>query len=156
MSTKVQIGNKDFNIPDPGEKVGYAEETTDYLVAIADALSSVQGPNDILQSSASIANNQTTLAIISGLQFDASDVLSIEVSFIVSREYDSGSTVITESGNIIGSYDGSVFKISVDSDGDTGVNFDVSNTGQLQYTSSDLPNHVTSSITFKASTIDVP
>ena len=156
MSTTVQIGNKTYVIPDPGEKIGYAEEVTDYLVAIADALASVQGPNDILQSSASLANNQTTPAIISGLQFDASDVLSIEVSFIVSREYDLGASVVAESGNIIGSYDGSEFKISVDSDGDTGVNFDVTNTGQLTYTSSDLTDHVTSSITFKANTIDVP
>jgi len=155
MSTKVQIGNKVFNIPDPGEKVGYAEETTDYLVAIADALATVQGPNDILQTSAALANNQTTPANIPGLVFSTASVLSIEVSFFLVRNYDSGSSTVTEAGNIIGSYDGSEFKISVDSDGNTGITFNIDNTGQMNYTSTDLTDHVTSTIVFKAKTTDI-
>lgn len=155
MSTKVIIGNKAFQIPDPGEKVGYAEETTDYLVAIAEALASVQGPNDILQTSAALANNQITPAIIPGLVFSTASVLSIDVSFFIVRNFDTGSSTLTNSGNIIGSYDGSEFKISVDMDGDVGVNFDIDNTGQMTYTSSDLVDHVSSTIVFKARTTDV-
>lgn len=154
MSTKVQIGNKSFNIPDPGEKVGYAEETTDYLVAIAEALASVQGPNDILQTSAALANNQSTLTTIPGLVFSTTNVLSIEVSFFIVRTFDSGSSTITNSGNILGSYDGSEFKISVDTDGDVGVEFNIDNTGQMFYTSSDLTDHVSSTIVYKARTVD--
>lgn len=156
MSTTVTIGNKTFEIPDPGEKIGWAEDTTDYLIAIADALTTVQGPNDILQTTSALANNQSSPAIISGFSFSTANVVAIDSSFVVARTFDSGATTVTESGKIIGSYDGSVFTISVDSEGDSGISFDITNTGQITYTSSDLSNHVSSSITFTARTIDTP
>jgi hypothetical protein len=154
MSTTVIIGNKTFEIPDPGEKPGWGEDTTDYLIAIAEALSTVQGPNDILQSSATLANNVSSPIAVSGFSFSTADVLAINCEFFVTRVFDSGSSVITESGNIIGSFDGSIFSISVDSEGDSGVTFDITNTGQITYVSSDLTNHVSSTIVFKGATID--
>lgn len=156
MSRTVIIGNKTFEIPDPGEKPSWGEDTTDYLVAVADALSTVQGPNDILQSTATIANNVTTPTPIAGFSFDTSDVLAITCEFFVTRVYDSGASVVSESGNIIGSFDGSTFTISVDSEGDSGVEFDITNAGQITYTSSLLSNPVSGTINFVAKTLDVP
>lgn len=156
MSITVTIGNRTYEIPEPGEKVGWGEEATDYLVAIADALASVQGPNDILQTASALANNQTTLANIPGFSFDTSDVLSFKADYDIIRTFDSGTSTIQESGTLIGSYDGSTFTISQDGEGDSGVRFDITNTGNVQYTSTDLTDHVSSTINFKAKTIDQP
>lgn len=154
MSTTVTVGNKTFEIPDPGEKIGWAEDTTDYLIAVADALATVQGPNDILQTSSALANNVTTPTAIPNFLFDTSDVLSIDCDFFITRVFDSGTSTVAESGKIIGSYDGSEFTISVDSEGDSGITFDITNVGQVTYTSSNLTDHQSSTIVFKARTID--
>lgn len=156
MSTTVILGNKTFEIPDPGEKIGWAEDTTDYLIAIADALTTVQGPNDILPTTSALANNQTSPAIVSGFSFSTASVLAIDCTFVVKRTFDSGTSVVTESGKIIGSYNGSEFTISVDSEGDSGTIFDITNTGQITYTTSDLTNHVSSTVTFTAKAINQP
>ncbi len=156
MSTTVIIGNKSFEIPDPGETEGWGEDTTDYLIAIADALTTVQGPNDILQTTAPIANNVTTPTPISGFAFSTANVLSISSEYFITRTFDNGTSTVAESGTIIGSFDGSEFTISVESEGETGVEFDITNTGQVTYTSSDLTDYTTGSINFTAKTLDQP
>ena len=156
MTKIVQIGSTSYEIPDQGEKAGWGEDTTEYLVAIANALEDVQGPNDILTTSATLANNQSSTANIDGLLFNTGEVQHVEVEFLIIREYDSGSSVLVESGNIVGNYDGTDFYISQDSIGDSGVTITVSSAGQFLYTSSDLTNHVSSTIRYRAKTIDTP
>ena len=105
MSRIVQIGSKVFEIPDEGETDGWGEDLTEMFVAIADALGSVQGPNDVLLTSALLTNNQTVAAIIPGLSFNVGAVQGVRVEYTVQRIYDSGSSSITEYGLVIGSYD---------------------------------------------------
>jgi len=156
MTKTLQIGSETFKYPvqgtNPAENWG--EEASEWAEAVTDALATVQGPNDILTTEATLANNQAVAADISGLQFDTGDVRHVSIEFLIRREYDSGSTVDVESGNIIGNYDGTDFYISIDSVGDSGVEVTVDATGQFQYTSDDKSNHVSSSIKFKARTID--
>jgi hypothetical protein len=156
MSKTVQIGSNIYTIPEEGDNPGWGEDLTAYLEAIADALANVQGPNDILITSANLNNNQTTFANVAGLQFNTAQVQAIEVKYLIIREYDAGATVVTESGTISGNYDGSTFFISTQHVGDAGITFDVTNTGQVQYQSSNLANHVTSVIRFQGKTIDEP
>lgn len=154
MPKEVQIGSSIYIIPEEGDKASWGEDTTAWIEAVTDALSTVQGPNDILQTSAILANNQAVPANITGLSFNTGQVQHIFVEFIIEREYDAGATTITESGSIIGNYDGTDFYISVDSVGDSGVTFSITSAGQMQYTSDDKTNHVSSQINFKAKTID--
>ena len=154
MSIQLQVGNDVFNFPQQGETAPWGEDVTAWAEAVTDALTTVQGPNDILITQAPLANNQTTLANIAGLTFNTGQVQAINVPFLVKRTYDSGSTVVTESGAIIGNYNGTEFVISIDSVGDSGIEFDITNGGQIQYKTSSLANHIESVIYFKATTID--
>lgn len=157
MSKQLQIGSDIFNYPEQGENPGWGEEATAWAEAVTDALQDVQGPNDLLLTSATLVNNQATPADISGLLFNVAQVEAVEVDFFITRTFDSGTSVTTERGKILGSYDGTTFSISTETDGgDTGVEITVTNAGQFQYTSSDLTNHTSSTIRFKASTIDTP
>ncbi len=156
MSKTVQIGSNIYTIPEQGTNPQWGEDLTAYLEAIADALANVQGPNDILVTSANLANNQTSFANVSGLQFNTAEVQSVEINYLVIRTYDSGTSVVTESGKILGNYDGSTFSIATQHIGDAGITFDITNTGQVQYKSTDLTNHVSSVIRFTGKTIDEP
>lgn len=156
MAKQYTIGTKTFNYPDAGENPGWGEDATDWAGAVTDALQTVQGPNDILLTSATLANNQTSATNIPGLSFNVAQVEAVEIDYYITRTFDSGSTVISERGKILGDYNGTDFIISTESSGDTGVDFFVTSGGQFQYTSSDLTNHTSSTIRFSAKTIDTP
>lgn len=156
MAKNLQIRNEIFPYPEPGDNPGWGENATAWATAVTDALSTIQGPNDILITSAIINNNQSSPTAISGLVFNTAQVRSVNIQFFITRVYDSGSSVLTDSGVILGDYDGSTFVVSPEHTRDAGVIFDVTNGGQLTYTSSNLANHVSSTIRFKASTIDAP
>lgn len=154
MPQTLTIGSESFDYPLQGETAGYGEEAASWAKAATDALASVQGPNDILATSASLTNNQTTAADIPGFVFNTAEVIGIECEYTFKRIYDSGATTVMESGKIMGHYDGSVFTISIDSIGDAGILFSITNAGQIQYTTTNLTNHTSSTIVFKAKTID--
>lgn len=156
MSKNLQIGSTIFEYPVQGDKPGWGEEATAWAEAVTAALQNVQGPNDILITSATLANNQTTPADIPGLVFNTGQVQSVEVDFLLERVFDAGSTTETESGKILGAYDGTEFSISVESVGNVGIDITVTNAGQFQYTSDDKANHVSTTIRFKGRTIDQP
>lgn len=156
MARQIQIGSDIFSYPEQGESAGWGEEATETMVKVAETLNDLSGPNDILLSFANLNNNQTTAANINGLVFDTSEVQAIEVDYFILRTYDSGSSVAGETGKILGYYDGSQFVISVESTGNTGVDISVLNTGQFQYKSSNLANHSSSVIRYRAKTIDSP
>lgn len=154
MSTQVQIGNDIFTIPNAGDNPGWGEDLTEFFLALEEALQTVQGPNDITITSANLANNQTTLADVAGFVFNAAQVQAIEADYLVIRTFDAGASVVTENGTITGNYDGTDFYISIQSTGDAGVEFDITSSGQVQYTTTNLTNHVSSVIRFEAKTID--
>lgn len=155
MAKTVQIGNQFFDYPEQGEGAGHGQEATDAFVAVTEVLKDLQGPNDILETTAVLANNQTTPANIPGLSFDTATVRRIEIQFIIKRIYDAGASTVLESGTVNGNYDGIDFDISIESVGqDTGVTLSISPSGQFQYTSTNLTNHVSSEIKFRAKTLD--
>jgi hypothetical protein len=156
MSKTVQIGSRVFEIPDQGDNPSWGEEVTAWIVAATDALGTVQGANDILTTSATLANNQSTPADIPGLLFNTAEVEAVEIDYVIIRVYDFGATTVVESGKIQGNYDGSEFFISVEAVGESGTTISVLNTGQLQYITTDLADHQATTIRFKAQTIDKP
>lgn len=158
MSITLTVGSETFEIPVQGGSAPWGEETTSFLQAVSEALTTVQGPNDILLTSATLGNNILAPTSIPGLSFNTGDVKSVFVEYLIERVYNpgSGNETITESGLIIGNYNGSEFNISVQSSGneDSGVDINVDNSGQFTYTSDDKPTHVSMTISYKAKTID--
>lgn len=152
MSKQLTIGNKTFLYPTPGTlpEESWGNEATDWAVEVSDVLSNIQAPNDITLTTVSLADNQVTPANIVGLKFSTVAVLSIKVEYIIKRIV--GVTTLTETGVILGSFDGTNFSISQTAEGDAGISIDVTNLGQFQYTSTNL-SHTTCIIKFRASTI---
>lgn len=132
------VGTEDFEIPDQGDNPDYGESISDWMSAVSDALGTVQAPNDVLVSTASILNNQTSFADISGFIFDSSEVISINAEFIVQRSTVSPANVLVEDGVIRGNFNGSSWIYSVVSQGNAGVDFNITDAGQLQYKSTDI------------------
>lgn len=154
MSKTLQVGTEVFEYPDNLQNPGWGEEASDWARAVTDLLGTLRGPNDISITSFTLQNNQSTDANISGLRFATSQVVQCEISYMIKRVYASGTTVISESGKILGSYNGTTFTIVRESAGDEcGITIDVDATGQFKYKSTNLTNHVSSTIKFAATTI---
>lgn len=152
MPKDLQVGSDIFEYPITGDG-NWGEEATGWATAVTNALTSVQGPNDILVRSAALNNNQTTPEDIQNLNFDTVAVLSVTIEYFIQRN---GTVVDTENGVCLANYNGSTWKITQESTGDLGVVLSITNTGQVQYTSTDYPGHTSSLIRFKAKTIDQP
>lgn len=151
----ITIGNQTFKLPIDG-RGNWGEETTAILDALAEASQLIQGPNDILLSTANLVNNQTTPAALGNLTFNTGQVLGIQVDFFIRRTYNpgSGEITVTENGIMLANYDGTNWKMSVESVGDTGIDLVISAAGVVQYTSTNLSGHISSIIRYKAKTID--
>ncbi len=156
MSKLLQIGSTIYEIPEQGENPSWGEDTTAWICGVTEALTNVQGPNDILTTSAPIANNQTSQANISGLIFNSAQVESVEIDYEVIRTFNLGASKSVEMGKIMAIFDGSDFIMSSETTGDSGIEIGVLSSGQFVYTSSDLTDHTSSFIRFKARTIDTP
>ena len=138
MSKTVIVGTEEYQVPVEGENPGYGSDLTDFFVAVADALSTVQRPNDIIQTSANIANNVTSFTNIPGFSFDTSEVRSINSKFLITRSTDVPATTLCEDGYIEGNYDGSNWTIAIRSNNNSGVEFNITPAGQVQYKSTEL------------------
>lgn len=155
MPKKLIIGSEEFEFPVQGENPDYGEEVTSWAEAVTDALTSVVGPNDILETTAAIANNITTFTSIPGFNFSTSEVRAINAEYIVERTTSSPSAKLVESGYIEGYYDGTSWGISIRSTGDAGIELNITSSGQIQYKSSNLVGTgYVGTIKFLASTID--
>jgi len=156
MPKQLQIGSTIFNYPEQGDKAGWGDEATAWAEAVTAALENVQGANDILITSSTIANNQAAPANIAGLSFNVAEVESVEIDYFIKRVYDAGVSTVVETGKILGSYDGSDFIISTETTGESGTDITVLASGQFQYTTTDLTNHQSSVIRFRAKAITQP
>lgn len=151
----VQVGNTSFQVPIQGSNPSWAEDLTAIIVALAEVSQLTVGPNDILTSSATILNNQTETNF-GNVTFDTAEVLSFEMDFFITRQFDDGGgpETLTQSGKILANYNGSDWKLSQDDVGDSNVIFNITAGGVLQYTSQDLTGHIESTCRFRVKTID--
>lgn len=157
MSKNLQIGSDIYQYPENGENPPYGEDATAWAEAVSDALVDVQGPNDLLATTSTLSNNQVAPANINDLIFNTGAVQYVNVEYIIKRVYDSGSSTVVESGQMYGNYDGTTFVMTRKADGssESGIEITVTNGGIFQYSSSNLANHTSSTITFKAKTLDI-
>lgn len=153
MSIPLTIGNEVFNYPETGTNPSedWGDSATGWAVAVTDVLADVFAPSDITLTSFPLNDNQVVPANIVGLKFSTSVILAFKVDYIIQRIISPGN-IITESGVIIGNYNGTDFFITRESCGDAGVDIDVNTLGQFVYTSTSNPG-TSFIIKFRASTI---
>lgn len=151
MPKILTVGNEEFDFPLENENGNYGESVTDWAEAVSIALETVQQPNDITTTTATILNNISSPTSVTGFSFDTSEVVSINSEFIVTRTTDVPAVNLVESGFIQGNFDGANWSISIESVGDAGIDFDITAGGQITYISTNLTgSNYTGTIRFKA------
>jgi hypothetical protein len=155
MPKNLTVGSEVFEFPLEGENAGYGSEVTDWAEAVSDALSTVQKPNDILLTTASISNSATSFTNIPGFSFSTAEVKAIQCRYFVSRITTTPSANLTEVGYIEGYYDGANWGISIRTTGDAKIYLQILPSGQMQYKVDSLPGatHV-GQIKFEAKVIN--
>ena len=154
MSITVTIGSDSYIIPTNNQNPGWGEETTDWMVKVSSTLNDNAGVNDKLLTSFNIANGQSTAASIIGCVFDIATVKSIQMTYMVIRT--KGTNVLTETGTLTALWNGVTWKFGVEKIGDAGMDFDILNSGQVQYFTTNMTDSGSYSgkILYRAKTID--
>jgi len=121
--------------------------------ARGDARYNLKSAGDISEGSFSLANNEPLATSITGFAFDNGIVRSFEAQ--VSIKIDATSDLFEEI-KMSGIQKGSSWEISLQSTGDeSGVQFSITNAGQIQYTSPNYSGFVSGTIKFRALTTSV-
>jgi hypothetical protein len=140
MSKTVSIQNTDYQIPEQSD-TEWGEYTTDLLEAIVSAVTGSFGPSDISETEITINNNATGATTINGLNFDTATVRGAFVEYTIYRTSATGE--FSEAGVIQLSYtngnsSGEKWELQRMSNNDAGVTVTVTDSGQAQYTSTDM------------------
>lgn len=162
MSKTLQIGTDVFEYPDNNQNPGWGEEASNWAEAVTNALADVQSPNDIPITSISLLNQTpvdetapvNTWSNITGLFFNTALVNYCEIHYEIRRIYNGGATVKSESGSILGNFDGNTFAISREIVGDDlNIFIDVTSAGQFKYVTHAVTAPVSCIMKFYAKTI---
>lgn len=140
MAITLIVNNIPFDYPEQGEQQPWGEAATGWATEVTNVLASVKGPADILESFFDLSNNQVAPASIPGFSFDSTTVRSFQISGNIVRSYDpgTGTVELTEEYTLTGLNTGADWLIQREGFGETGVEFDITPTGQVQYTSSNI------------------
>lgn len=149
---KINIAGTVYEYPDVGENPNWGREATEVIVALAEALNSLVTDGDILLARAAIQNNISVFSVINGLILDSNKTKSATISYTVTRK--TSEEYVVEYGSIYLLYEDTQWIISRELDsGDAGIIFEIDNTGQLYYQTTNLTgiNHI-GLISFSAKT----
>lgn len=146
--------------PASGSFPGVVSTTTQTFAGDKTFTGNVFAPNlattstgDINQTSFSLANNQVALANVTGLLFSNASVRSAEIFYSVTVDATSD---LFESGKIKLAQRGADWTIARMFDGDDSlVSFDVTNAGQVQYTTPAYSGFVSGTMKFRAEVTNV-
>jgi len=159
MATLV-VNNISFNYPDPGSDPGWGSDATDWAKEVTTVLATLLGTNDIIQTSALIANNQSVATDVSKLFFDPSTSRAANISYAIYRRSDTNPAGIIESGTVYLTFDnsasaGNKWILAQVGEGNGGVLFSITDAGQVQYKSTDIGSaNYTGQIKFSAKVLD--
>ena len=95
------VGNQSFQYPDPGTEAGWGQDATGWAEAVTSALSAIITPGDVLPTSLTLQNNQTTTTDVLGLFFNSSSVRAVNVTYAIYRVSTSTNPGIAESGMLL-------------------------------------------------------
>ena len=144
MAKTLIVNNTSYLYPSPGEDPGWGEEATGWAEEVTDVLSSLLGPDDILETTFNVNNNISVDTNVNGLSFNTGTVRSVNIQYSLYRVSDSTPSGNAESGIISLVYDNSAasgFKWTLTQggiSGNAGVTFTITDAGQVQYKSTDI------------------
>lgn len=155
MATTLTVNGSDFLFPQQGEDPQWGSEVSDWAEEVTDVLGSLTSVDDILLTSFTLTNNQSTFADINGLTFSKTSVRSARITLDV--YITTSSAELQETIDITLGYKNTAdeFRISIISSGDnSGVTFNVTTAGQMQYKTTNIAGtSYAGTIKFKAVTI---
>lgn len=154
---KLVVQGQVFDYPEPGSEAGWGQDATGWAEAVNQAIASLLGPGDILETTALILNNQSTLTDVVGLSFANNVVRAANVQYAIYRSTETPEA-LAESGTLYITFNNltNAFTISQvkNAEEEAGVVFSITSSGQVQYTSSSMSGTGYSGIiTFKAQTL---
>lgn len=144
MAVTLVVNNTPYQYPQNQESPGWGEAATDWAIAVTDVLNNVLGPDDILQTIFTVANNVSSFSDITGLSFNTGAVRSAIIEYSVYRTSTANPSGNAESGVISIVYDnaasaGSKWTMTVSNvAGNSGLTLNITDAGQLQYKSTDI------------------
>jgi|13_taG_2_1085334.scaffolds.fasta_scaffold00468_26 hypothetical protein len=151
MSIRLRLGDEVFDIPTVGNS-NWGEQITLYLRKNSEIIATIQGPQDILLTEASLADGASSQPI-NGLSFDTSIVQQIQVEGLITRTFTSGTPKV-DSFKCSGVFDGSDFYIDSEFTGtDADVSIDINAAGQFIYTSQSVVDTDQLTIKFRGQAI---
>lgn len=154
MSIPLTIGNQTFDYPESGDAPNWGEEATAWAEAVSDLLATLQGPNDIALTTATIANNTSSPTNINGLAFNNAAVRSATIDYAIYRV--TNTTELAEAGtlHIVYKNGANAWNVVRSHNDEGGVDFTVLASGQVQYTSTNVSGTgYSGTIKFRARTI---
>ena len=145
MSIRLRLGDELFDIPVVGDS-NWGEAVTLYLKKNSEIIATIQGPQDILLTPATLVNGAVDQPI-TGLSFDNSTIQQIQVEGIITRNFDTGLPTV-DSFRCDGVYDNNTFFIDTTFVGtDSKVQLDINNAGQFIYSAENVVSPTDSSDT---------
>lgn len=140
LSVELIVNSIPFDYPSEGEDPGWGGPATSWAEEVTKVLNNVLGPDDILQTTFNVANNQIVVQDITGLLFNAGTVRAATIQYAIYRISTANPSGYTEAGEIHVVYDNAVgWSFAVGGVvGNSGVNFSITPAGQFQYTSNDI------------------
>jgi len=160
MSVRIQIQGQIINIPSSGESPNWAPAMIEAFQAIEQAINSFVGTYDIAPQIQNIdAYNEQTNVDITNLVFPVSEVRSATIYYTVYRTNTTPIIEASEAGTIEIDYKdtravGSKWQVVRTSQGDSSIEFNVTDTGQVQFSTTSIGTGThTGIISFRAITI---
>lgn len=153
MATTITINGTDYQLPTQGTNPPWGSDLSSIIEAIADVVNNLSAAGDILTTSFSVPNNQSSAAVVTGLSFDTATIRSAVVTYSVYRS--TTTEELAEEGLLLLTYKNTAneWVMSRTSNADAGLVFDVTSAGQVTYTSSNMSGaSYTGLLKFKAET----
>lgn len=135
----ITVNGVPIQFPDSGTSPNWAPAIIEFAQEVATALTSTSGPYDVSPQSQDISasNPGTANTNITALNFSTTNVRGIFIRYTVQRS--TNSTSVYEAGDFIGVYNpnnssGFKWDISQQRAGNAKIAFNITDTGQVQYT----------------------
>ena len=151
MAKDLTISGTTFSYPENREDPGWGEEATAWAEAVTEVLSNTFGTGDILQTSATIGNNQTSPTNVIGMVFDPTVVRGAVCEISVYRVTDEEEKAQTSTIYLTYLTEATTWDIVVAGGSDAGITFSITSIGQVQYTTDEMAgNDYSGVIKFRA------
>jgi hypothetical protein len=138
MATSLTIDNETFQYPEAGDSPGWGSEATDWAKKVTELLNNLQASDDITQSAFSIANNVSSFTNITGLAFSTATVRAATIEYSLYRTTSLNELAETGIIQVVYKNTAASWELIRNFVGDSGVDFEITNTGQLRYKSTNV------------------